>query len=74
MYNYSLQLELRLRNENMAAQMEQDRWERLSATTLPRAKRDWDIRRMARGLADTVAGLRCQLQTRFAIEQSSLAC
>ena len=58
MYNYDLQRELRIRHKNIADQMERDRCERLSLTTGPTGKREWHIRRTARWLADTVAGLR----------------
>ena len=67
--------EMENRRPDLHAVREQDRragW--IAALSAPQDERESRIRRVAVQLGDFVAGLRCQLESRFATEQQAVAC
>jgi len=66
--------EMELRKKELESEIEQNRMVRLARAGRPRAKRNWSVRLAALWLSDIVAGLRCQLRSRFAADLSLVAC
>jgi hypothetical protein len=67
--------EMETRRPELQAMREQDRrawW--ISAASAPRGAKRLGIRQLAVRLGDLVAGLRCQLDSRFAPEPVAKAC
>lgn len=67
-------MEAELRQKSFRAEAEQQRWVRQAAEARVRGE-TWDgLRRSAVRLGDIVAGLRCQLRSRFATQLDPAAC
>ncbi len=73
---YVVQFETEIRSPYLQARRERYRqaWWFAAASASRGAKREWPIRRAAVWLGDIVAGLRCQLESRFASEPAATAC
>ena len=73
---YVVQFELEAQNRALQTEREQDRWAWWMAEAYASrgAKQESRIRRVAVWLDDVVAGLRCQLESRFASEPVATAC
>jgi hypothetical protein len=67
-------LEMEMRQKSLEAEARQERWARLAAAGRAHKVREPGIGRMAVRLGDFVAGLRCQLQNRFASDPAATAC
>jgi hypothetical protein len=66
--------EMELRQENLRSEVEQIRWARQAAgARVGRPSLD-GVRRAAVQMGDVVAGLRCRLRSRFAVELDAAAC
>jgi hypothetical protein len=67
-------IEAELRQKSFRAEAEQERWARKAAEARVGTE-TWDgLRRSAIRLGDIVAGLRCQLRSRFATQLDPAAC
>lgn len=66
--------EMELRQENVRSEVEQVRWARRAGEARVRGQSLDGIRRAAVQLGDIVAGLRCQLRSRFAVGLDAAAC
>jgi hypothetical protein len=67
-------MEAELRQKSFRAEAEEQRWVRQAAEARA-GEQPWDgLRRSAVRLGDIVAGLRCQLRSRFATELDPAAC
>ena len=75
MYTFSYMLfEAKLRQQNLWSEAEQERLARQAAGARVSGQTADGIRRTAVRLGDIVAGLRCQLQSRFASDLEAAAC
>lgn len=72
---YVVRFELEAQHRNLQTEREQDRWAWwMAAASEPRRARGAGIRQLAVSLGDYLAGLRCQLESRFASEPAATAC
>ena len=69
-----LHFEQQIRRRGDPYETERERFASLVAASRSRDAQESRIRRMAVRLSDYVAGLRCQLQSRFALEPAADAC
>lgn len=75
MYNYSyLLFEAKLRQQNLWSEAEQERLARRAAGARVSGQMVDGIRRTAVRLGEIVAGLRCQVQSRFGSNLEPAAC
>jgi hypothetical protein len=66
--------ETQLRRRGLPCESEGRHVTRIAAAVRPRRAKESRIRRVAVRLGDIVAGLRCQVQSRFASEPAATAC
>ena len=72
---YTVRFELEAQRRYPQTKREQDQWKwRMAAAAAQRRPTGLGIRQVAVGLGDFVAGLRCQLERRFASESAAAAC
>lgn len=75
MYTFAYMLfEMKLRQQDLRSEAGQDGWARQAAGARVSGQTLDGIRRTAVRLGDIVAGLRCQLQSRFASDLEAAAC